>query len=135
MKVSEFIEKRGYISSVVDNRSNFSDGAAGLITITLMKGYFFKDQPDVNRQSFCNMRLACAACSKNNVFNHEEDMKKTELKGAKVKVQKVQKVAKAAKAAKVLEVTVSGKVLSTTPDAIRKREKRAQQKVAAAMVL
>lgn len=126
MKVFNFIEKRGYIASINDNRSIFSDGAAGLITITLKDGYFFKDQPDVNRQSFCNMRLACAACSKNNVFNPEEDMKKAEPKVQKVKVPKV---AKATKAPEV-QVTKSDKVLSQTPDAIRKRAKRAAQKVA-----
>ena len=122
MVVFNFIQKRGYISSINDNRSIFSDGAAGLITITLKEGYFFKDQPDVNEQSFSNLRLACAACSKNNVFNPEEDMKKA----------KVTKVAKVAKSGKVAKVAKSGKVLSSTPDAIRKREKRAQQKIAAA---
>lgn len=66
MKISNFIQKRSHVSNVVDKRSK----EGGLINITLKPGFFFKDQPGVNRESFSNLRAASAGSSKNNVFKN-----------------------------------------------------------------
>lgn len=139
MKVFAFMEKRGYVANVLDNRAETENG---LITVVLKEGYFFKNEPDVFTQSYATLREACAGCSKNNVFNPEEDAKKAETKAGKAKAKadakaapKVQKVPKASKALKVEKVVKATKELSMTPDAIAKRAKRAAQKVAAAAIV
>lgn len=133
MQVFEFMNKRGYISAVLDNRAN----ADGLITVTLKEGWFYKAAPDADTQSFETLRLACAGCSKNNVFNPEEDAKKAASKAGKAKAKAEGKMPKTpkAKAPKVEKVVKAPKPLSMTPDAVAKREKRAQQKVQAAAIV
>jgi len=137
MNVLDFISKRSYIKDVIDNRG---DVDAPCITVQLNSGYFFKDTPDADTQSFANLREACAGSSKNNVFNTGEDAKKATPKAPKAKKEKVQKVAKASKAKapkveKVVKATKTTKALSTNPKAVAERARRAAKKAAAEAIV